>query len=615
MSTPCASFVRVRPFNEREARICPEGYSIPREVITWDGKDVLTLLDPQEDFAPRRNSTFHGMNVLWSFKDEESAMPPCTQADIYNRVVAPAIPGILEGYNAAFIVAGASNSGRLYTLYGDNPDGPNRGLLPRFAETIFEAFEKQSHEDSVLSLRMECIDIVGESYVDLLAVPRGRTNAPPFGGGEDLKVVQAAEGARLHGATEAELRGPTDFRALLRQIHRGVVGRNHTHTVSLRFTETFRFDDPDNFGQPVNKSRHVHVVFALLRNMPPAFQRCIDVAVEHDSGENPLAKVPVRETAFTRLYPFVLQQGYHLHVISCVSPYYEHVRENLNALLFAVKVKSLVGKPKLHQDEQLLEMRLLADEVKDLKVTVRQQNEATQIVQKELNARELELMRQEAMYNEANSALKQQQVKLRLVAIARNFEATRSKYALEKMRQQFKQKLRELESSQGKHQNGIDSSDDLMQAIDDCKIRTEALELKIRKQTENIKVYESRIDKYNAEKEELAYLEKFNASTPEAQAKSLVEHSAEHKAALEEIRKLQKEEAAIRASDNSDERMKAFQKEYDLVYAAEKPTRDKEALLKQIETLENETALADTEIMQLQAEIEQSKSKCNCAVM
>ncbi|CCW69933.1 unnamed protein product [Phytomonas sp. Hart1] len=614
-ATPCASFVRVRPFDDREAAICPEGCSAPREILLWDGKDVLTVLDPQDDFAPRRNGTFAGMNVLWSFKDAESPFRPCGQAEVYQRVVTPGIARVVAGYNAAFLLAGAANSGRFYTLYGDDLEGPDRGILPRFADDIFHAFARQSHENRTLSARMECVEMAGETYVDLLALRRSRTPRQAATAGEELKVVQGVDGARLSGATEVEIKGPEDLHSYLRQIQRAAIGRTNTHTVSLRFTETFQFDDPENFGHPVNKSRHVHVVFALLRNMPMAFQRSLDVAVEHDSGENPLAKVPVRETAFTRLFPLIFQQGYNLSVISCVTPYYEHVRENLNALLFAVKVKSLVGKPKLHQDERLLEMRLLADEVKDLKVTVRKQNEATQIVQKELNSREVELMRQEALYNDSNYALKKQQEKLKLAAIAHNFEATRSKHALEKIKQHYKKKIKELETSKEVKSLSIYSTDSLMQAIDDSKIRNESLELKIRKQNEILKEYESRFDKYNEEKEELAYLKKFNNAPPSEHKKLFAEHSAAHKAAEKEIRKLKEEEAAVRATDNSDERMKGFQKEYDLVYAAEKPSRDKRSLLKQIEKLENETTQADKEIMQLQTEIDESKSQCNCTVM
>lgn len=66
---------------------------------------------------------------------------------------------------------------------------------------------------------------------------------------------------------------------VLMQLMRVVNKRNTTHTVKLLFTETFEFDDPENVDQPIRKSRRVRVLFVLLRSMPSAFQRCIDVAV------------------------------------------------------------------------------------------------------------------------------------------------------------------------------------------------------------------------------------------------------------------------------------------------------------------------------------------------
>lgn len=57
-------FVRVRPFTDEEASVCPDGSVIPREIVKWDGKDTITILDPQEDFTPRKNGVFPVGNVL-----------------------------------------------------------------------------------------------------------------------------------------------------------------------------------------------------------------------------------------------------------------------------------------------------------------------------------------------------------------------------------------------------------------------------------------------------------------------------------------------------------------------------------------------------------------------
>ncbi|RHW68241.1 kinesin-like protein [Trypanosoma brucei equiperdum] len=73
---------------------------------------------------------------------------------------------------------------------------------------------------------------------------------------------------------------------IVRQLSQVVPKRNSCHTVTLRIVESFQFTDPEQ-GQAVTMSRRVNVLFALLRNMPLGFQRCVDIAVERDSGENP----------------------------------------------------------------------------------------------------------------------------------------------------------------------------------------------------------------------------------------------------------------------------------------------------------------------------------------
>uniref|UniRef100_A0A0A9X681 Kinesin-like protein KIF13B n=1 Tax=Lygus hesperus TaxID=30085 RepID=A0A0A9X681_LYGHE len=264
----------------------------------------------------------------------------------------------------------------MYTLYGtEGEEDDTRGLLPRFAEDIFASFDKQRRENSSLSCELEAIDISSETYVDLLASRRnanisisGVNNNNNNNSKDELKLIHTELGPKLQGVRTVEVKNANDLIKLFAQLHRIASKRTSTHTIKLLFTETFEFDNPDESLQPIRKSRRVRVLFVLLRNMPSAFLRCVDVAVEHDSGENPLAKVPIRESAFTKLYPDILQQGFLLNMVCCISPYYEHVRENFNTMLFAMKVKRLLCMPKLIEDESLVAMRRLADEVKNLRL-------------------------------------------------------------------------------------------------------------------------------------------------------------------------------------------------------------------------------------------------------
>ncbi|CAD2213100.1 kinesin family member 3/17 [Angomonas deanei] len=511
------------------------------------------------------------------------------------------IPTIVEGYNAAFLVAGSSSSGRNFTFYGEDTDGEQRGIFPRFTEEILDAFEKKKEENSTISCELEAIDISGETYVDLLASRKSKSSQPKEEEQQQLKLQTGADGARLTGCTSVEVNSAKDFRTTVKQLARVVKRRNCTHTVSLRFTESFEFEDPENKGQSITKSRRVRVVFIILRNLPPSFQRVIDVAAEHDSGENPMAKVPIREAAISKLYPEVFQQGYNLTFISCLSPYYEHVRDNLNTLTFNTKAKKLRGKPKLVQDESLVEMRKLADEVKDLKVAARKQNQAMQLVQQELNAREVELMKQEANYNEVCNNIKKTQEETFLTTVSRNMEVDKNKK---------EKKALYLEMNQDKKKR--EKYEKLLREIDDAKFRTEENERKANAEKDKQEALQQSVQAAEKEEKEVQDIENFNVAGKEDQKKEIIASSPLHKADEKEINELKKKVKEIQNNDESVPQMKEIQAEYDKAYAAEAPSREKKDLEKEIEKLEKEIKDVEAETKKLQDEID--AQKC-CSVM
>ncbi|KAG5490670.1 hypothetical protein JKF63_00792 [Porcisia hertigi] len=619
-TSSCRSFVRVRPFTPAEARVCPEGSAIPRGILEWNGDNIISVLDPQNGFEVRHNAIFPVGEVLWSYQEpgdvtskSATKQKVATQQVVYNRVVAPMIPAIVEGYSTAFCVAGASSSGCFYTLYGDEAEGASRGILPRFAEDILSHFKESAEANCTLSVEVEAVDISGETYVDLLAAgQRGDTNKAAAG---PLKLQMTPTGPRLMGAHSVDVEKTQELLQIIQQLHHIVAKRNCTHTVSLRFTETFEFEDPENPDQSVCKSRHVHVLFVLLRNMPSAFQRCVDVAVEHDSGENPLAKVPVRETAFTKLYPSLLQQGFHLNIISCLNPYYEAMRDDLNTLQFSVKVMNLKGAPQLFHDESFVEMRRLADEVKDLRVEERKTHEATSVVQQELNAREVELMKQEAKYNKAAKLAVEKQRRVKLATIGRNMEAERSNRVRKEMNRELNTKRAEIKSFQESQTACEAETMQLMRDADDAKVRADAMEAKLHKQQQNTAVYEKRLNEYKEEDLRTKRIEAFNIASPDEQRVLLISESEEKQKADAEVQRIEAERSVAKTLDTINERIRVIQADYDIAYKAAAPSREKQELEEEIARYEKEMADAEQEMRRMQNELDTRQPQCQCALM
>jgi hypothetical protein len=63
---------------------------------------------------------------------------------VYNDVVAPSIPRVLQGENCSFFAYGHSGSGKTHTVIGyDFEEGQNLGLCLRAAKQLFDAFNNQ----------------------------------------------------------------------------------------------------------------------------------------------------------------------------------------------------------------------------------------------------------------------------------------------------------------------------------------------------------------------------------------------------------------------------------------------------------------------------------------
>ncbi|KAG8347798.1 Microtubule binding Kinesin motor domain [Trypanosoma vivax] len=612
--TQARVFVRVRPFSAAEAKVCPEDSPVPRETILWDDNRRLTVLDAANNFHPRRNGHFDVEKVLWSFVDEER---PSTvvhmQKDVYDAMVAPALPRIVDGLNTAFCFMGSTGSGRAYSLYGEDVDSIHCGVLPRFVQEIFTAFKREKRENSTVVCFVEAIDVLpNDTYVDLLAKKRKSQSS----GSSDFKIVQdPIEGTRLQGVTRVEAAKAADVMPILRQLSRGVSKRNACHTVMLRLVETFEFTDPEQADQVVTKSRRASVLFALLRNMPSAFHRCIDVAIERDSGENPMAKVPTRDTAFTKLFPDLLQHGFYLNFLCCVSPFYEHAREAMQTLTMATKLVKIKCHPRPVQDEALTEMRNLAAEVKNLKSEMMKQSESTQIVQHELNMRELALMKQETSHQQSLQRLRVvlDQLAMAKLAIKINISRTRMHRAMHK--KLVTATNRTLEQAQTQKKEAELALKAREKEVVEINKRIKLLEGQLEKEKAETAAHEAAIEERQKRVEEMKEMRLFIAASNEERItilkkKALAETQASSASEQNEKEVEEVEEALKKAS----QRCAIIEPAFTLVQEEENKNNVKE-LEAEVQKLEKAISAIEAEIRLLRLQAEKKKAGCACTLM
>ena len=653
------SFVRVRPFTAAESKICPENSPVPRGIIERKDGTVL-VLDAQNRFKPRRNGVYPLDNILWSFYEPDEAPDAIGSGilptlpgidhnhDVYRETVKPILPSIVQGYPAAFLLMGAPESGKSATMYGSELD-PNaseddnderRGIVYRFCRDIFSAFADSFQENANLAVEVELVEFVGETPLDLLnpashraalSASRGASTpskslassmsaaaaANAVKDDDAVKVVMDSnEGVRLQGVQRANVNSPEELETTVRNALKNMKRRKSTHTIQMRFTETFEFQDPANPGQSVTKARRISVLFALMRTpLPPSFHRCIDVAIERDSGESPNAVVPTRESLFTKLYADLFSHGYHTTFITCISPFVEHAKDAVAMLQFATKIRKIRCTPKQNHDESLVELRKLADEVKGLKTEVIRQNENMQVVQEELNRREEELMRQENMHADQSAALQETRTTIDLEKAVILVIQQRQQKSEDSERQALQKLSNELDGDKKKLRAVTEERRAEELIIAEETARANQLELKRSAVQAEAQPFQEKIAAHEEEVAALQKLEDFIAAEPEERQKDV----ADTFRALEEIQKripeveMEKKEARSELGEAKIRHDEVVPQHNEFKRRQENLKKLKDAEASQA-ALEKEVAALEAEDRQMKEEIDKAPKGC-CLVM
>eukprot|EP00968_Pinguiococcus_pyrenoidosus_P003173 scaffold186_cov257-Pinguiococcus_pyrenoidosus.AAC.2 len=122
--------------------------------------------------------------------------PAASQEDVYQRVAAPLVEGLIEGRNGLLFAYGVTNSGKTYSING-NKESP--GIIPRsLGQILGHLASERGRAANVLTLRY--LEIYNEQVYDLLAEPDDAIT----GKKKALRLAQGASGG-------VEVKGLTSF--------------------------------------------------------------------------------------------------------------------------------------------------------------------------------------------------------------------------------------------------------------------------------------------------------------------------------------------------------------------------------------------------------------------
>ena len=288
------------------------------------------------------------------------------QEDVYNITAKQAVQSVLEGYNSTIFCYGQTGTGKTYTMEGFTYESknPNRGIIQRTIQDIFNYIEMTSNENTKFIIRASFLQIYNESISDLLK--------------PDKKNLQIREdkkkGIYVDLLSEWAVRTPVDLYALLKKggnlratsstYMNDVSSRSHAvfvitveqmttelnqgnktqikvgklNLVDLAGSERIRITGTT--GQQLEESKKINKSLSCLGNV-------INALTDKKNKNN---YIPYRDSKLTRLLQDSLGGNCKTTMIAMISPSQDAFSESLSTLYFAQRAKKIKNRPIINED-------------------------------------------------------------------------------------------------------------------------------------------------------------------------------------------------------------------------------------------------------------------------
>lgn len=283
-----------------------------------------------------------------------------TQPKVYEYSVSHMIDNVMNGFNCTVFAYGQTGSGKTYSMEG-SLGSPNRGIVPRLVESLFEAIEEA---DEVYEF------VVKVSYVEIY-LERLRDLLRPSNGG--MKIRESKHGVYIQGVTEMYVREGQEVINLMQLGARNrtvnstnmnaVSSRSHgvflikliikdTNTGSTKMSKLMMVDLAGS-----EKVRKTGATGALLEEAKKINQSlsCLGSVMNALSEGQPF--VPYRDSVLTRLLSDSLGGNCKTTLIICASPSNWNMDESISTLRFGTRAKKVKNKAKINAEKTAAEYK------------------------------------------------------------------------------------------------------------------------------------------------------------------------------------------------------------------------------------------------------------------
>ena len=360
--------IRVRPPLNRE---CEEGIPFRSIAIVSEDHKSISLaeyLGSEFSEIERQRQWIEEPNLfqLHRFTFDSIFDMDSLQEDVYNITAKQAVQSVLEGYNSTIFCYGQTGTGKTYTMEGFTYESknPNRGIIQRTIQDIFNYIEMTSNENTKFIIRASFLQIYNENISDLLK--------------PDKKNLQIREdkkkGIYVDLLSEWAVRTPVDLYALLKKggnlratsstYMNDVSSRSHAvfvitveqmttelnqgnktqikvgklNLVDLAGSERIRITGTT--GQQLEESKKINKSLSCLGNV-------INALTDKKNKNN---YIPYRDSKLTRLLQDSLGGNCKTTMIAMISPSQDAFSESLSTLYFAQRAKKIKNRPIINED-------------------------------------------------------------------------------------------------------------------------------------------------------------------------------------------------------------------------------------------------------------------------
>ncbi|XP_035992415.1 kinesin-like protein KIF28P [Fundulus heteroclitus] len=347
--------VRVRPFNKRERD------AGSRCIISLVSTSI-TIQDPR-DCHNRRSFCFD--YAYWShsgftrdhsglFVPEEPGGRYADQHSVFQDLGVGILENALQGYNTTLLAYGQTGSGKSYSMVGH---GPNKGLVPKLCERLFEAI-RGNQENRQCQVFFSMLEIYNEQVVDLLS--RGSRTAGGLRVREELQRGFYVEGlrkipcenalqveqlmeqgtrTRTTAATHMNANSSRSHMLIILQLKQIFSKESITKQSNINLVDLAGSERQRSSGSEADRLKEGTAINLSLTTLGNVISALADVAVGKKA-----VHIPYRDSVLTKLLQSALGGNSRTVMIATLSPADICYEESLSTLRYAERAKRIQNK-------------------------------------------------------------------------------------------------------------------------------------------------------------------------------------------------------------------------------------------------------------------------------